>query len=552
MVSRRRVLQGGAAGAGLMAAPWLLGACGGDDDNNSNGNGGGAPTSTPAGSASPGASETPKSGGEVVLRWSDLQRLDFQRTISTPAQYSSSLVFSRLLAYDPYTSPNSYELVSDLAESWEQVGDEVIFKLRKDVNWQDLDPVNGRPLTSEDIKYSLERVSTNEPDYVHAYKVDPVDSVSTPDPHTVVMKLKFPSAGLLADLASGQGMGIVPRELVEADGDLDTRWVGTGPFMLDRWEKGSRIRFVKNPNYFRTGQPYLDSVEVQFIADESTALANFISKKLHYFSGLKKEDISRVESSTGAKVQSFTNLGGNHKMYNVGPDAPPELRDVRVRQAIDLAIDRGLILDVVLGGDGVWAGPFLPVGFGDWTLDEEEIKKLYAPDIQKAKALLEQAGVSNLTLEAQYSNTDTTAAGEFPLMKQSLAAAGINLELKPLERTIYLDNQVKGAFGFQGISMGGYPDPDNFLYPVFHSEGSKNYGHAADSKLDALIDEQRRMLDVDERRAFIHDMQRDWQEYLYRTYTVNPNVHSAWLPEVRGTFNTKGWDWKGMEGVWLA
>ncbi len=547
MITRRKFLHRTSLGIGALSAPWLLGACGDDDDDDA--------AQTPASSsASPTSkpTETPRPGGEAVLRWSDLQRLDFQRTISTPAQYSSSLVFSRLVAYDPYSGPNAYGVVADLAESWEQTGDTLTFKLRQGVKWQDIAPVNGRALTSEDIKYSYERLVTKSAEYVHAYKLDPVDSLTSPDPQTVVMKLKFPSAGLLADLASGQGMGIIPRELVEADGSLDKRWIGTGPFSLEGWEKGSRIRFKKNPTYFRAGQPYLDSVEVQFIADESTALSNFLAKKLHYLDSFNKEDLARVKSSTGATIETSVNLGGTHKLYNVGPSAPAALKDVRIRQAIDLAIDRSLILDVALGGDGVWAGPFLPVGFGDWTLDEKEIQKLYAANVKDAKALLSAAGASDVTIEAQYSNIDTNAQAEFPLIKQSLAQAGINFELKPLERTIYLDNQVKGNFQFQGIGMGGYPDPDNFLYPVFHSQGSKNYGKASDASLDKLIDQQRRMLNVAERKAAITDLQRKWKDYLFRSYTVNPNRHAAWLPEVRGIFNPKGWDWKGMEGVWLA
>src|SRR5690606_16447245 len=100
---------------------------------------------------------------------------------------------------------------------------------------------------------------------VHAYKLDPVASIEAPDDYTVVMNLARPAAGLLSDLASGQGMGLVPREIIEADGNLDSRWVGTGPFMLEGWEQGTRIRFVRNPEYHEEGLPYVDAVEWRFI-----------------------------------------------------------------------------------------------------------------------------------------------------------------------------------------------------------------------------------------------------------------------------------------------
>lgn len=544
--TRRQVLKAGATGAMGLTLGGMLAACG-DDDGSSN-----VTPGASAGAGTAAANATPKAGGDLTLTWSDLQKLDFQMTISTPAQYSSSLVFSRLVCYDPYANPNTYTIMPDLAEKWEQADDRITFHLRKGVKWQNLEPVGGRELASADIKYSLERVGTQGADFVHAYKVDPISKIETPDDYTVILHLKYPTAAIITDLASGQGMGIVPHDVVEADGDLNKRWVGTGPFMLDKWEKGSQIRFVKNPTYFKPGQPYLDSVTAQFIKDPSTALANFIAGRLDYYDAIGAEDVDRVKGATKATITTAPNLGGTHKVYNVGPSGPKETQDVRVRQAIDLAIDRAQLLNVALGGDGVWGGPFLPVGFGDWTLPEDEVKKLYAVNVAEAKKLINAAGVGEFTLQAEYSNIDTLAQAELPLMKQMLAEIGINLDLKPLERTIYLQNQVDSSFHFMAIGMGGYPDPNNFLEPVFMTDGSKNYGNASNADLDAAIVKQRGLLDSKERLQFIQQMQRDWKKYLFRTYTTNQNVHQAWLPRVQGQFRPKGWDWKGLEGVSLT
>lgn len=551
MKTRRQFLKASAAGGMALTLGGVLAACGSDDDTARTSTGA-SPRSSTTARASITAGGAAKTGGNATLKWSDLQQLDFQRTISTPAQYSSSLVFSRLLCYDPYSGPNTYTIKPDLAEKYEQTEDQITFHLRKGVKWQDTDPMNGRELTSADIKYSLERLGTDGPEYVHAYKVAPIDGIETPDDYTVVLHLKYSTAAIISDLASGQGMGIVPREVIEADGDLNKRWVGTGPFMLDKWEKGSNIRFVKNPTYFKSGLPYLDSVEAQFIADPSTALANFIAGRLDYYDAINVEDIDRVKGANKAKVTTAPNLGGTHMVYNVGSSGMKQIQDLRVRQAIDLALDRAKLLDIAVGGDGVWGGPFLPVGFGDWTLSEDEIKKLYATNVADAKKLMEAAGVGEFTLPAEYSNIDTTAQAEFPLMKQMLSDIGINFDLKPLERTIYLQNQVDESFHFMGIGMGGYPDPNNFLEPVFMTDGSKNYGKASNPDLDAAIVKQRGILDHDERLQFIQQMQRDWKNYLFRSYTLNPNVHQAWLPRVKGQFQPKGWDWKGMEGVSLA
>ena len=534
-VSRRAWLRGaGMAGAGLAGAA-LIG-CGDDDDD-----------------AVPSATQAPaveaKRGGELILSGGDLQKLDFQATISSATQVSSSLVFSRVLKYDPQTDQNDYVLQPDLAESWEPSGDKIILNLKKGVKWQNLDPMNGRELTSADVKYSLERVATDDPQYVHAYKVGPIESIDAPDDHTVVLNLKRPSANLLFDIASGQGMGIVPREVIEADGDLNTRWVGTGPFMLDTWEQGNRIRFVRNPDYHREGLPYVDSLEVRFIRDASTNLANFIANKLHFYGIPSLEQKAQVEASTDATVRTFGNLGGTHKLYNVGPNGVEALKDLRVRRAIDIGIDRELILDLVLGGDGVIAGPPLPVGYGEWSLSQDEVASTYALNLSEARKLVDAAGHSGLKLKMRYSNTSSFSSDESPLMKQTLADVGIDVELEPVERTVYLSSQVDSDFEFMSIGMGSYPDPNNYLFPTFHSAGTKNYGQVDDPKLDALIEESQVILDDEERIEFIKNLQRAWPEYLYRTYSVNSNSHSAWSNAVTGHFVPKGFDWQPFDSV---
>lgn len=537
------------SGVGLAGAA-LIG-CGSDEDTAT------ATATAAAGgtTAAPGGTTPPsdvKRGGDLILTGSDLQRMDFQATISTPTQNASSLVFSRLVRYDPYAGLNDYQVVPDLAESWEVESDKITFHLKQGVKWPNVEPMNGRELVADDVIYSYERVASPSPEFVHGYKLAAVASMEAPDQYTVVMNLARPSAGLLSDLASGQGMGIVPRELIEADGNLDTRWIGTGPFMLDSWEQGNRIRFVRNPEYHEDGYPYLDSVEWRFISDASTNLANFIAGELHYLSVSNVQDADQIRSSTDAEIQTFPNLGGTHKVFNVGPSSPvPAFTDVRVRQALNYSLNRDEILDFVLGGDGNIAGPVMPPGYGKWSMDGSELADLYKENLEEAKALLIAAGHEELVIPHQYSNISTFSEDEGPIMQQQAARVGIKLDLLPLERTVYLQSQVDHNFGFMGIGMGGYPDPDNYLYPVFHSTGTKNYGQVNDAELDAKIEKQQGILDEAERLDFIHQLDRDWTNYLYRIYTAFPNAHQAWSSKVAGTFTPKGWDYRGLQGVSL-
>ena len=549
-VPRRRVMRGaGLTGVGLAGA--VLIGCSSDDDGGS-GNGGAtstaAATGTSSGSPSP---DEAKRGGELILTGGDLQKLDFQATISTPTQWASSTVFSRLIRYDPYSGLNEYAVQGDLAEEWELEEDKVTFHLKKGVKWQNLDPVNGRELVASDIVYSYERLATDDPEYVHAYKLDPVASIEAPDDYTVVFNLKFPTAALLTDLASGQGMGIIPRELVEADGDLNTRWVGSGPFMLDVWEQGNRIRFLKNPDYHKSGYPYVDSIERRFITDTAVNVANFVAGELHFMIVESLEFRDQIERSTDATIRTFPDLGGTHKMYNVREDGPqPEFADLRVRQAFDYALNRNEILDFVFGGDGNIAGPVMPDGYGVWSLPSEEIADLYQENLDEATKLLAAAGHENLKLTFDYSNTSTDSEDEGPIMQQQVARVGIDLELIPSERTVYLQQQVDGTFHLQGIGMSGYPDPSNYLYPTFHSTGSKNYGKVNNPELDALIEKQQSILNEDERIEAVQAIDRDWRsKYLYRTYTAYANAHQAWSSAITGQFTPKGWDYQGLEGV---
>src|SRR5690606_7927859 len=121
-----------------------------------------------------------------------------------------------------------------------------------------------------------------------------------------------------------------------------------------------------------------------------------------------KEQLEQVQNNTDATIRTFPDLGGTHKMYNVRADGPsPELADLRVRQAFDMALNREEILDFVYGGDGNIAGPVMPDGYGVWSLPTAEIAELYAENLGEAKKLLSAAGYERLPLVFDYSNTST-------------------------------------------------------------------------------------------------------------------------------------------------
>jgi len=565
-------LEVGGLGGVSLSASALLAACGGNSKNNNSSNNNSAAaatqpaahasasaaTSSAVGSGTPvpsqaAADATRKRGGtlSVYSPSGDLQRLDFQQTISTPTQNAAAMVFCRLISWDASTPPNTYTMRPELADSWEVTQQQITFHLRKGVKWQNIAPLNGRELVANDVKYSLTRVGTNDPNFVWNYRVQPITSIETPDPYTVVLKLDNPSAVLLGDLAFGTGMGIVPHEIIEADGNLDKRWVGTGAFMLDRWDKGTMLRLVKNPDFFRSGLPHLDAVEIKVITDASAKLAAFLSGSVAYHELAGPQEVDQVKK-IGAQLTRYASLTTSHKVFNVGSNGPPQFHDVRVRQAWDLAVDRDVLLQNVFGGDGYWGGPCIPSSFGDYGLSDGDVKTMYKQDQKQAKQLLTAAGVNTISLPVEYSNIDTVAADEAPLLQQMLSPIGISIDLKPVERTAYLQHEVDGSFQVQIIGSGAGNDPDSLLYAYYHSQGGKNWGRINDPELDKRINTERAMLDVQQRTAYIKQLAKDWQNYLYRQHTVYPNAYVAWQSTIKGAFVPKGADWQPMEGVSLG
>jgi len=210
--------------------------------------------------------QTPKRGGTLRLTFqADPLHFDPHQTLSFVTMVPLSFVYSRLVKVKagPTVKPMTYPVEPDLAESWTQPNDTTyVFKLRKGVRWHPKPPVNGRELTAEDVKYTYERflTITGNPNRPALEYVDRVEAI---DKHTVKFTLKEPNAWFL-DLLAGTSMWIVARECVEKFGDLKKveSVVGSGPWMLERWEPNVRISYVRNPHYFVPGMPYADGVEL--------------------------------------------------------------------------------------------------------------------------------------------------------------------------------------------------------------------------------------------------------------------------------------------------
>src|SRR5436190_2069223 len=221
----------------------------------------------------------PKRGGTLHVRGYDPVHFDPHQTISFKTHTTLSFVYSKLVRHKigPEVRPGTFIVEPDLAERWEELDDTTyVFHLRKGVKWHNKPPVNGRELVAEDVKFTYDRFLTEQGN-ANRYLLDSVDRIEVVDRYTVKFVFKEPYVWFLSVLAYPQSMWIVAPEVVQQFGDLKKpeNAIGTGPFILERYEPSVKSVFKRNPDYYRDGQPYVDGVEWLVIPDESTGLAMY-------------------------------------------------------------------------------------------------------------------------------------------------------------------------------------------------------------------------------------------------------------------------------------
>ena len=344
------------------------------------------------------APATPKHGGVLVtspLSATPSLSPHEESTIATVQQ--ASPCFSNLVYFDPAKKVESGDtLIPELADkwSWQDGYRNLVFLLRHDVKWHD-----GKPFTSQDVKYTFDIVR-GAPDARAKLKVNPrklwyenIDAIEAPDAYTVVFRLKKPQPSLLPMLASGYSP-VYPAHVPLAE--FKNRCVGTGPFKLKDNKPGELVEYVKNPDYFIKGRPYLDGLKFVVIRDRSTQIAALQSGQLDVAgSGWNKTNAENARSGAPKLIIGEADSNVNDNVLVNFKKAP--FTDIRVRRAINLALDRKAYLVGPRQGAATFGGALLPRPAGVWGLPAAEVAKLPGmgdPARQKAEAkkLLAEAG----------------------------------------------------------------------------------------------------------------------------------------------------------------
>lgn len=504
----------------------------------------------------------PKRGGVLRVRGYDPVHFDHHLTISFKTNTTLSFVYSTLVRFKvgPDVQPGTFIVEPHLAERWEALDDTTyVFHLRHGVKWHNKPPVNGRELVADDVKFTFERF-LSEKGNADRHLLEAVDRIEVVDRYTVKFVLKEPYAWFIEVLATPRSMWIIAPEVIKQFGDLKKpeSTIGTGPFLLERYEPNVKTVFTRNPEYFLKDQPYVNGVEWLVLEDESTGLAMYRTGQIdcgpwHWWA-VRQQDLEALRKSHPKLVYQDFVSNVSSAVY-MRTDMPP-FNDVRVRQAISMAIDRQGIIDG-LGTRGQ-PTPAIAPGLIEWSVPIDQLgagAKYYQHNPQEARRLLAEAGYSKgLKTQLNYTGgygRDLVDAVQ--LVQQYLKDVGIETELKPQEYGAYIATTFVGKY--EGMALGPISiawEPDSVLYAMYVPDHPRNSGHVNDPKLLAMLQEQRRVTDRDRRKKLIFDIQRYIAEQQYYVFTTSAINTGTWQPYVKNYAPNLSFDYGGRTAVlWL-
>jgi peptide/nickel transport system substrate-binding protein len=405
-----------------------------------------------------------------------------------------------------------------LAESWTTSADgrTWTFTLRRGVKFH-----NGRELVADDVKYTYERVLDPKIGSGGRGYLSAIEQIEVPDARTVRIITRLPSASLLAGMAGGWS-SIVPREVIEQKGDLRRTAVGTGPFIFQEWIPQSHLKAKKNPDYWDKGKPYVDAIEIKVIPDEASILAQLRTGNVHHALLEDNKNYQLVKDDKRLTVQRSPRLGFD--MVNINHGRKP-FTDVRVRQALSIAVDRAEVLQVAASGLGSVTGPLTPA-MRPWALPVEAFKEWYTPNVEHAKKLLTEAGYPNgFKTTLKVIPTFPTMVAGAQVIAAQLKKIGVDVQIIQEEYGVWIKAIIKPNFDFD-LTMNattGDADPDSLLYRRFHSV-EKQWNNDGEPEIDALLDQGRSALDAKKRKEIYDRVQRLMVERAIQIWTFSPDL----------------------------
>jgi peptide/nickel transport system substrate-binding protein len=512
--------------------------------------------------ASPATAQKPKRGGILTAMLAeDPPTLTVHESATISNVWPMSPCYSNLVFFDPLKPHETVDsLIPELAEkwSWQDGYRNLVFFLRKNVRWHD-----GKPFTSRDVKHTFDAVR-EAPDAAAKLRLSPrkewylnVEAIETPDPHTVLFRLKRPQPSLLLMLASGYSP-VYPAHVPIAD--LRARCVGTGPFRMKEYARGQVIELERNPDYFIPDRPYLDGIRYLIITERGTRLAALQAGRLDTSEPLEMTKLMAETAKKNAPALIVTETGQNGSDNVILNHRRAPFDNVEVRRAISMAMDRQGAVQGVRHGGAMVGASLMPRPFGSWGLPDKDLKatpgyRSAAQDKAEAKRLLAAAGYGPgkpLRVEMVTRNLSVYIDLASYIADQ-LRQIGVETTVKQLETSAWFPALARRDYMLgANLTAGGIDDPDAFLFENYKCGTSRNYTDYCNEAVDRMIDAQSQELDREKRLKLVWDIQRKLESDVARPMLGWRKEYFTQWPHVKNLVPHHAmYNYGRMQEVWL-
>jgi peptide/nickel transport system substrate-binding protein len=478
----------------------------------------------------------PKMGGTLKAAW-DAEWVSLDPHLSSA--YSSFAVLANVVE-GLTTFDDAVKLAPSLAESWEQSEDGLTwtFKIRQGVKFS-----NGREMTSDDVKFSFERIINPELGSGRVNSCGGADATfDAPDATTFRITTTSSNGVLPITIAGAAGCAIVANESVGEDGQIVVP-IGTGPFVIQDVVGTTSMTLLKNPDYWQTGLPYLDEIDIVVIPEASSREAALLGGEVDWIMSPAPQSYEALKGNADVVVGETPLLQYSYMGVNTTRDP---LSDIRVRQAMAYAIDREQIC--AAGAFGLCTPIEGPTSPGSpWYFD-------YAPygrDVEKAKALLAEAGFADgFDLELMPTSTYEETVRQAQVVQQNLAEVGIRATINAPEWSQWLELEGGGNYDVYLCGWIGLTDADLYYYLQHRTGEVFNFTGFSNPEFDSLVDEGRSITDFDQRYEIYSQANKLLVDEAPYIYFYSPVGLRAYKPFVKG-FVTRPDLLNQLWNVWL-
>ncbi|MDF2892087.1 MAG: extracellular solute-binding protein family 5 [Clostridia bacterium] len=445
--------------------------------------------------------DTPKEVKDtiVIAQGADAKSLDPYGTTDSPAGRVMSSIFDTLVTRD-----DEGNVAPCLAESWEVVDDKTyIFHLRKGVKFH-----NGEEFKASDIAFSFSKIAESP----HAESIRATidfENSKAIDDYTFEMKMTEPFGPILNHLSHNVMSIVNEKAYTEAGDKVGQNPVGTGPYKFVSWATGDRIDLIANEDYWGN-KPQTKNVVFRNIPEIASRSIEVETGGIDITIGAQTSELDRLEANKDVKVFRRKASTVNFLAFNCSK-APFD--NVKVRQAINMAINKDAIFKVVYQGVGAVATA--PMSSVVWAYNDKLAPHEY--NVEKAKALLAEAGYPNglevtIACDQNQERLDTAE-----MAQAQLAEIGVNVKIETLERGAFIDQVIAGTLDMFGLGWNSDTgDPDYALYASFHSSmhgAGGNMSFYTNEKVDELLETGRTSTDAEIRKqAYLEAQQIVWEE----------------------------------------